>query len=212
MKTAMLSAVTDQVLKNELRALFLDYPFEEMSAEYSIQENCNGICFADCSIYILPSKKPQYLLSVYLHEVAHATLIRAGHPHSFDHGYDFSQICRELQLRFGVSEQAWHEYDQSDSPLKTTHKESVMRARQAAMQIAYDPTLRALHLADEAKGYEWRHGLHRLIVILAPVGLVYAALFADWSKIFGSLSRSDVILCSGLALAGWLWFSLRGRD
>ena len=211
MKTKMLSACPEH-LRDELRALFAQHPFDVMSTQYAQKNNAAGITFADGSIYISNDYDPDFTLAVYLHECAHAALIRAGHPRSIEHNADFSRICSELSMRFGVSRFVDHNYDQQDAAVKTTARHASLAARATALAVDYDPTQRAAHFAYEAVQADHRHAWRYALVMISLAAAVIVGIAAPWAQWFDALSsmHSDALtLGSGAALVCWLWFSTR---
>lgn len=160
MKEKMLSVVTTPPLRAALARLFREYPFKEMSASFARENNCDGICFEDESIYILPSTNCKWMLSTYLHEVAHCALIRSGHSNRLQHGEDFVLIARALQCKFGVVGFVDHNYDSQDAGIRRTQHESDVRALRMNL-TDYCPTAHAIELANEerqrSRRNDWRN-------------------------------------------------------
>lgn len=209
MKNQMLSACPNH-LRGELQGLFARFPFEEMPIEYHRATGLHGVTFEDGSIGLLPAE-PEIMLAMFLHEVAHASLLCAGHPDGLAHGNDFVRICRELQVRFGVASSAWHSYDQQDAVIKTTAQHSAMRAAGAALAVEYDPTQRALHAAGAAMAAEHRHTMRYVLIMGGGCIAFIAGIAAPWGAWFASALNSDMLkLAAGGAIAAWIYFSTRG--
>lgn len=210
MRNQMLSVVTDPALRDELRALFAQYPFAEMPNWFALDTGFTGYTDVDGSIY-LRQQDDAGMLAIYLHEVVHASLLRAGHPQARNHTGDFVRLCRELQVRFGVADRAWHAYDQQDAVLKTTAQHSVMRAAGAAMAINYDPTQRALHAAIEAVQAEHRHNWRYVLIVGGAAVAVMAWIMLPWAAWWDAMTiDADAMkLVAGAAVAGWLWWNFR---
>lgn len=209
MKAAMLEAAPAN-RKGELKRLFTEYPLNEMSREYAVRNNCGGITLEDSSVYVCLTSDARWNLHVYLHEIAHAALIRAGHPYGFDHGDDFVRNCRELQMRFGVAEYADHNYDQQDAVIKRPADYTSKAAIAAALAIEYDPTSRAVHAAMSAVQSDSRRIYNVIGIGLLIAGSVFAAIVIDFKAIFTMFNSDLVPLIGGAALAGWIWLSSRG--
>lgn len=209
MKNQMLSAV-DPSLHNELRNLFSQYPFAEMSAAYARENGCAGITFEDGSIYILPSDDAEELLMIYLHESAHCALLRHGAPGWHLHNDYFVRQCRELQARFGVTGGAWHSYDQQDAHVKTSKADSVRRAACVAHAVDYDPTQRAAMHAAEAVGAERRHLFRYATVVGGSCVALIVGISLPFGACFNAIDGDTMKLAAGAALVNWIWFSMRG--
>lgn len=213
MQNQMLSIIPDPAKQAELRSLFAQYPFQEMSKQFARAENCGGITFDDGSIYILPAGNTEWLLQVYLHEVAHAALIRSGHPKWHLHCDDFVKLARGMQARFGVAHAANHAYDQQDAIVKTSAKQARVTAHAAAMAIQFDPTQRAMHAAIDAVRYERGHNW-RYVLIVGGAAILSMVIFTQpvgqwWNALMTMLDGDAVKLVGGAGLVAWLWWNLR---
>ena len=211
MKTKMLSACPEH-LHDELRALFAQYPFDVMNPQYARENACIGGTTSCGDIYILTLESDALTLAVYLHEVAHNSLLRQGHPRWFEHNYDFVRLCRELQVRFGVSEYADHGYDQQNAAVKTTARHATLAARATALAVDYDPTQRAAYFAYQAVQADHRHAWRYALVMISLAASVIAGIACPWAQWFDALSsmHSDTLtLVSAAALCCWIWFSTR---
>jgi hypothetical protein len=209
MKSAMLSAV-DESRHQELCVLFSQYPFGEMNRKFANEQNINGITLSNGFIYVLPHSDPRVMLMIFLHEVAHVTLLRAGYKNWDCHDDAFVRIARELQARFAVTGHAWHDYDQQDAVFKTTAEHARKVAYAASMATDYDPTGSAIHSAMLAVQTDRRRQFQWLAVFLSFMAIAFASVTIDWSSVLAALDRRDLILFSGAGVCVWLWWNFRG--
>lgn len=151
MKSKMLSAVSEPALKQELERLFGEYPFTQMTAQYSRKNNCTGYAHPDGRIELLHNSHKGFLLAVYLHEIAHIALLQQNYATWNKHGGIFLQLCREMQVRFSVDEYADHSYDQQDSTNRISPQDSIFYARGEGKAASYDPAKRAAELTTRSR-------------------------------------------------------------
>lgn len=209
MKSAMLSVV-DESRHQELRVLFAQYPFGEMRRQFAQAENCDGITLANGEIYVLPHDDPRVMLMIFLHEVAHVTLLRAGYKNWDCHDDAFVKIARELQARFAVTGHARHDYDQQNAAIKTSAEHARKVAYAASMATDYDPTGSAIHSAMRAVQTERRRQFQWFGVFLSFIAIVFTSVTIDWSSVLAALDQRDLILLSGAGVCVWLWWNFRG--
>ena len=182
-------------IQHELEALFRQCPFQEMCSDYARQNNCVGITFDDASIYLLHQDSAKDLLMVYLHECAHALLIRAGHQRWSEHNGKFCTLWREREVRFEVSSRVWdHEYDQQDARVKMTMADTRLHAAHAANAQTYNPFARAERLADDANASMMREAWR--LLSLASISLL---LLIAWSKKNSNRPAIDPLINGQLA-------------
>lgn len=214
MKNKMLSIVTDPIREDELKRIFAGFPFASMSGEYHRATGFDGITLNDGSICVRADMAPELTLMVYLHEVAHASLLRAGHPRWNHHNEDFVKLCRGMQMRFGVAGQSWHAYDQQDAVIKTTADQAHVVAYAAAQAIQFDPTQRAVYAAIDAVSADRRHSWRYVLIVgglaLLSMVVITQPIGAWWNVMLSALDGDAAKLAGGLALVGWLWLNLRG--
>lgn len=99
---------------DELRGYLDEYPFRLANLMPSHGgEACEGRIWLDAGLVADRDVSPAWLLALYLHEAAHASLQRAGRDAS--HTAEFAKLAWALALRHGVRQHCQDVYDMHET-------------------------------------------------------------------------------------------------
>lgn len=212
MRARILSA-TPGHLKAEIRDYFRRFPINEMSRSYSNQHNVSGCCMPDAQIFLLPADDGRLLLTIYLHEIAHASLIYQQHPRWYLHEEDFNRIRSELQLRYGVFGIDDDNYCQQDAVMKTSQMQLYASAIRHADEAYYDPLQQAAQASQYANSSSMRQSWNTAIITVGlAVTISFFVIGGGFSSIIRIFDSNNMKLVAGLGCAAFLWWFTRNPD
>lgn len=185
---------------DELRGYLHEYPFRLANLMPSHGgEACEGRIWLDAGLVADRDVSPEWLLALYLHEVAHASLQRAGRDAS--HTAEFAKLAWALALRHGVRQHCQDVYDMHETSAWESRKTTDARwaaAKGGSISLANsaaDPLAVSHYLYTRSY-----MTLHKQIIV---------ALVAGFCCIGVWIAASANLLPDATATARLIWHALR---
>lgn len=165
---------------DELRGYLDEYPFRLANLMPSHGgEACEGRIWLDAGLVADRDVSPKWLLALYLHEIAHASLQRAGRDAS--HTNEFAKLAWGLAARHGVREWCNDAYDMKEVSAWESSKTTDARwaaAKGGSISLANsaaDPLAVSQYLYTRSYMTLYKQILAALFVAFVGVGVWIAA-------------------------------------